>query len=348
MTAAPITVTLDDGRALQALSEGDPAGTLLVFHHGSPGAAVPFGTFDGAAAERGIRLVTYSRPGFGGSSRHEGRTVADCAKDVAALADHLGVDRFLTAGWSGGGPHAIACAALLPERVLAAATIAGVAPYDAEGLDWTAGMGEENQIEYPLAASNPDAHLEWMRPQAEVMASITPEQIVGELRTIISMVDEASLSGEFGELLAASFREAFRNGLWGWRDDDLAFVAPWGFDLASIEVPVSIWQGAQDLMVPFAHGQWLTGHVPTARAHLHPEHGHLSLASAGSGTSSTTCSRARTHNRNEGMACPRRTMFRSISSSSSGSSRRRPPHSTRSTAARSSTGRSPGRGCRAA
>jgi pimeloyl-ACP methyl ester carboxylesterase len=144
-----------DGRTLEAVEEGDPDGTLVVFHHGSPGAAVPFEPFGRAAAERGIRLVTISRAGFGASTRHSGRIVADAAADAAALADHLGAERFLTMGWSGGGPHALACAALLPDRVRAAATIAGVAPYDAQGLDWTAGMGEDNQIEYPLAARDP-------------------------------------------------------------------------------------------------------------------------------------------------------------------------------------------------
>lgn len=277
MTARTIEVALADGRVLEAVSEGDPDGRLLVFHHGSPGAAAPFSVFDRAATERGIRFVTWSRPGFGGSTRREGRTVADCAEDVAALADVLEADRFLTLGWSGGGPHALACAGLLPDRVEAAATIAGVAPYDAEGLDWTAGMGEDNRIEYPLAATDPDAHLEWMRPVAEAMATITPDRIVSEIRSLISVVDESSLTGEFGEWLAAVFRSAFRGGPWGWRDDDLAFVAPWGVDLGAVSVPVSIWQGRHDLMVPFAHGEWLAAHVRGARSQLRPEHGHLSL-----------------------------------------------------------------------
>ena len=269
--------TLPDGRTLEALVTGPEDGTVLVFHHGSPGAAIPHRSLEEATAERGIRLVQYSRPGFGDSTRHAGRTVADCAADVAALADHLGAERFLTAGWSGGGPHALACAALLPERVMAAVTIAGVAPYDAEGLDWTAGMGEENQIEYPLAATDPDAHLEWIRAAVEKLAQVRAEDIVAAMRTIISDVDEASLTGELGEVVAASFRAAFRGGPWGWRDDDLAFVAPWGFDLSEIRVPVTIWQGRHDLMVPFAHGKWLLAHVPSARSGLRSEHGHLSL-----------------------------------------------------------------------
>jgi pimeloyl-ACP methyl ester carboxylesterase len=241
-----LTISLPDGRTLEAVDEGDPDGTMLIFHHGSPGAAVAFEPFDRAAAERGIRLVTLSRAGFADSSRLEGRSLA--------------------------------CAALLPERVRAAATIAGVAPYDAEGLTWTDGMGEDNQIEYPLAARDPDELLRWMQPQVEALAVVEPDEIVSELRTLLSEVDEAEVTGALGELLAASFHRAFANGVWGWYDDDLAFVRPWGFELASIRVPVSVWQGRQDLMVPFAHGEWLVAHVPTARARLRPEHGHLSLA----------------------------------------------------------------------
>lgn len=267
-----------DGRTLEAVDEGDPDGTLVVFHHGSPGAAVPFEPFDRAAAERGIRLVTFSRAGFGESSRDQGRSVASAAADVGAIADHLGADTFLTMGWSGGGPHALACAALLPDRVLAAATIAGVAPYDAQGLDWTAGMGEDNQIEYPLAARDPDELLAWMRPHVEALAVVEPDEIVSELRSLISEVDEAEATGALGEFMATSFHRAFRAGPWGWFDDDLAFVRPWGFELSSIGVPVSVWQGQQDLMVPFAHGEWLVEHIPTARPRLRPEHGHLSLA----------------------------------------------------------------------
>jgi pimeloyl-ACP methyl ester carboxylesterase len=267
-----------DGRTIEAVDEGDPDGTLVVFHHGSPGAAVPFAPFGRAAAERGIRLVTISRAGFGDSSRDEGRSVASAAGDAAAVADHLGAEGFLTMGWSGGGPHALACAALLPDRVLAAATIAGVAPYDAQGLDWTAGMGEDNQIEYPLAARDPDELLRWMGPHVEALAAVKPGEIVSELRSLISEVDEAEVTGVLGELMATSFHRAFRAGPWGWFDDDLAFVRPWGFELSSIGVQVSVWQGQQDLMVPFAHGQWLVENIPTARPRLRPDDGHLSLA----------------------------------------------------------------------
>jgi len=273
-----LEIDLDDGRTLEAVVQGADDGVLLIFHHGSPGSAQPFAPFDRAAAERGITIAFPSRAGFGGSSRQEGRAVASAAADAAALATALGHERFLTAGWSGGGPHALACAALLPDRVVAAATIAGVAPFDAEGLDWTAGMGEDNRIEYPLAERDPVASLDWMRPHVDAMATIEPEEIVEEFRSLISPVDEGEITGEFGENMAASLRGAFRNGPWGWFDDDQAFVHDWGFDLASIRVPVFVWQGRQDLMVPITHGEWLCAHIPSARAHLYDEHGHLSLA----------------------------------------------------------------------
>ena len=116
-----------------------------------------------------------------------------------------------------------------------------------------------------------------MEPHVEAMKKIEADEIVAEMRSLMSDVDAAQVTGEFGENLAASFRSAFRHGAWGWFDDDLAFVGDWGFDLSEIRVPVSIWQGRHDLMVPITHGEWLAAHIPEARAHLRPEHGHLSL-----------------------------------------------------------------------
>jgi pimeloyl-ACP methyl ester carboxylesterase len=272
------TLVLSDGRLLEVLVDGPPDGTLLVFHHGSPGAAVRWDALSAACAQRHVRVAVYSRPGFGDSTRLPGRSVASCARDVAELADHLGAGRFLTAGWSGGGPHALACAALLPERVVGASTIAGVAPWDATDLDWFEGMGDDNRQEYSIAARDAAELLRWMEPEVRAMHSIMPADIVAAMRSLISEVDEATVNDSLGDLLARSFRAAFRRGLWGWYDDDLAFTRPWGFDLGSIRVPVTIWQGPHDRMVPFAHGQWLAAHIPGARPELRPEHGHLSLA----------------------------------------------------------------------
>ncbi|MGH2528855.1 MAG: alpha/beta fold hydrolase [Actinomycetota bacterium] len=278
MDAKRFQVTAPDGRSLDAAVAGPEDGTPLVFHHGTPGAVILFEPFIEDAATRAFRFITYSRPGYGGSTRHPGRSVADCATDVSALVDHLGAPRFCTIGWSGGGPHALACAALLPDRVIAAATIAGVAPYPAEGLDWMAGMGEENVEEFGAALAGPEALGSYLEREAKALADLRGDDIIEALGDLVSDVDKAALTGALGEFLAGNFHEALGEGMWGWFDDDLAFVRNWEFSLSSIRVPATIWQGAHDRMVPFAHGKWLAASVPSVRPRLEPDHGHLSLA----------------------------------------------------------------------
>jgi pimeloyl-ACP methyl ester carboxylesterase len=199
------------------------------------------------------------------------------AADVAAVLDELDADRCYVAGASGGGPHTLATAALLPERVIAAATIASVAPYRAEGLDWMAGMGAENVEEFGAALAGPSELQPYLERFADMLAAITPDAVADSLGDLIPDVDRAALTGDFAESTAASLRASVSSGIWGWFDDDIAFTSPWGFDLASIRVPVSVWQGQQDRMVPFAHGEWLAAHIPNADARLYPELGHLSL-----------------------------------------------------------------------
>ena len=278
MDAKRFEVTAPDGRSLDAAVAGPEDGTPLVFHHGTPGAVILFEPFIEDAATRGFRFITYSRPGYGGSTRHPGRSVADCATDVSALVDHLGAPRFCTIGWSGGGPHALACAALLPDRVIAAATIAGVAPYPAEGLDWMAGMGEENVEEFGAALAGPEALGLYLEGEARALADLRGDEIIEALGDLVSDVDKAALTGALGEFLAGNFHEALGEGMWGWFDDDLAFVRDWEFRPSSIRIPATIWQGAHDRMVPFAHGKWLAASVSSVRARLEPDHGHLSLA----------------------------------------------------------------------
>ena len=282
MRAVPddLRPVLSAGRRLEVLGLGPDTGPALVFHSGTPSAAVPFPPLVAAAEAAGLRLVTWSRPGYGDSEPAPGRTVADVAADSVAVLDALGVDEFVTLGWSGGGPHALACAALIPGRCRAAATLAGVAPYGADGLDWLAGMGEENVEEFSLAVRGEQSLTPWLEEQAAVLSGVRGADVAASLGGLVSPVDTASVTGEFAEYLAAGFRRAVATGVAGWRDDDLAFVRDWGFDLAAIEIPVSVWQGGQDLMVPPAHGRWLADAIPTARDHIHPGVGHLSLAVA--------------------------------------------------------------------
>jgi pimeloyl-ACP methyl ester carboxylesterase len=269
-------VRLPDGRRLDMRVSGPAGGRPLVFHHGTPGAATPVRALERAAHARGLRLVTTSRPGYGDSSRQPGRSVVDVAADTAAVLAAIGAERCLIAGWSGGGPHALACGARL-SAAAAVLVIAGVAPYEAEGLDWMSGMGEENITEFSAAIHGEDELRSYLLSEREQLKEVTAAGIVSSLETLLPDVDRAVLTGEFGEDIAASFREAVRTGVEGWLDDDLAFTSRWGFSLTEISVPVVLWQGSADLMVPFSHGQWLASQLPGASAHLEEGEGHLSV-----------------------------------------------------------------------
>jgi pimeloyl-ACP methyl ester carboxylesterase len=270
-------VKLAGGRIVQVLAAGPADGLPLVFHTGTPAGLVHYQPIVDAAARAGLRCVMYSRPGYGGSDPLPGRLVASAAGDVAAILDHLGVSDFVTVGWSGGGPHALACAALLPERCLAAATVAGVAPHSAAGLDWLDGMAEENIIEFSAAVSG-EAELTAMLTEVGAdLREVTGQQIAKAFGDLVTAPDRAALTGEFADYMAAETRAAVGCGIAGWRDDDLAFVTGWGFELDDITAPVTIWQGDQDAMVPFAHGQWLASRIGSARARFLDGEGHLSV-----------------------------------------------------------------------
>lgn len=272
-----LAVEVGEGRRLQALVDDRSSGRPLVFHWGTPGSAVWFQQLADVAAAAGLRLIMYSRPGYDGSSPDPGRSVASAAADVDGILAALDQSAYLTLGWSGGGPHALACAARSPGRCLAAATIAGIAPHRADGLDWLRGMGAENVEEFSAALEGESALRPLLVNFAAELKTVQGPEVAASLGTLVSEVDKQALTGEFAELLAASFRQALSTGVEGWLEDDLAFVKDWGFQLDRVRVPVSIWQGEQDRMVPFAHGEWLAAQIPTARAHLYPEHGHLSL-----------------------------------------------------------------------
>jgi len=269
-----------DNRSLEYLVAGPPDGTPLVFHHGTPGAAVALPALVDAASVRGLRLVTYARPGYGRSTAHPGRSIADAAADTAAVLDALGAGTFVTLGWSGGGPHALACAALLPDRCLAAASVSGVAPYDAEGPDWSAGMAVENLAEFAAAAAGEAELTRFLTAEAGDLVTIQAPDLVSGLGTLVSETDIRAVTPEFADYLARTFRTALAPGIAGWRDDDLAFVRDWGVPLKA-RCPVSVWHGGQDRMVPLHHGRWLVANWDGARDRLRPGDGHLTLAATG-------------------------------------------------------------------
>ena len=271
------TISLPDGRDLEVEVSGPDGGPVLLFHHGTPGGSVQFRGIAEEVHARGHRYVTWSRAGYGASSRRPGRSVADEVADALAVLDHVGGDSCVVGGWSGGGPHALACGALAADRVRGVLCIAGVAPYDAEGLTFLDGMGQENHDEFGAAlAGEPElrAYLEAARPE---LLQVTGDQVQAQMETLLPPVDRESLTGEFGDFLAGQFRQAVSVSVDGWLDDDLAFTRPWGFDLDAIAVPTYVWQGSEDLMVPFAHGEWLAAHLPNAVVHLESGEGHLSV-----------------------------------------------------------------------
>jgi pimeloyl-ACP methyl ester carboxylesterase len=271
--------TLPDGRVLDLRVDGPDDAPALVYVHGTPSSGLVPDDLGRAALDRGMRLVSWSRPGYATSTRHPERRVASFVPDAEAVLDHLGIERAWAAGWSGGGPHALALAALLPHRFHAVASLAGVAPYaESHGsLDWLAGMGQDNLDEFGASLDGEEPLRDYLDPHLDDLRVVRPADIVGSMASLLPEVDERHITGDFGEFLAQAFREALSVSGDGWVDDDLAFVEPWGFALAAIDVPVTVWQGSADLMVPFAHGDWLSAAIPGARARLLPDDGHLSI-----------------------------------------------------------------------
>jgi pimeloyl-ACP methyl ester carboxylesterase len=271
-------VTTADGRTLTVREGGDAAGIPVLTMSGTPGSSTLYQPHVRDAEERGIRLFSYDRPGYGGSTRLEGRCAADAAADAVAVCDALGIERFCVWGISGGGPHALATAALLPGRVVAAAALASVAPYDADGLDFLHGMGEQNVEEFGVIFEGEEAHRASMERQRAELLSVTPDQLVEAWQTLLSPADSEVATGELAAFLLEHIRAGIEHSGEGWLDDDRAFVSPWGFDVGSIRVPLQLWHGEQDKFVPYAHGVWFAEHIPGVDARLSPEDGHLTLA----------------------------------------------------------------------
>lgn len=272
-----LDVALRDGRTLHVYDLGDPEGKVVVDHHGTPGSGLMYPPDAELARERGLRVVRYDRAGYGGSTPNPGRSVVDVVADVEDVLDALAVERYVSLGGSGGCPHSLACGAR-SERCLAAATIAAPTPYPADGLDWLAGMGEGNIDEFNAAFEGPQTLEPFLEHEAAEMRAATPEQMKDVMASVLPPVDAAVLTGDRAEHWKRSSDRSLAQGVAGWRDDDLAFVRPWGFELSEIRVPTLLWQGAQDLMVPVAHGRWLAERIPGVEAHISDEDGHLSIA----------------------------------------------------------------------
>lgn len=267
-----------DDRTIEVLDGGDPEGYPVLYHGGSPSAVAAYQPMDDTARALGLRLITYSRPGYGGSTpRPAAGTYADDVTESALVLDHLGAGEFLTFGWSGGGPRALACAALLPDRCRATTSVAGVAPHDAAGLDWFAGMADENIAEYHAAEQGADAYTAYLEESFMPVLHVSAGELAEAMGGLVTPVDREAMTPDLVDWMARTFHRAGAQGVVGVRDDGLAATRPWGFDLADVRVPAAIWQGRQDAMVPFAHGEWLAAAVPGAEAHLLDDEGHISL-----------------------------------------------------------------------
>jgi pimeloyl-ACP methyl ester carboxylesterase len=264
-----------DGRQLAVRVSGNPDGHPVVYLHGTPGSRV--GPFPRAQVlyELGVRLISFDRPGYGRSDRLLSRLVVDVVPDVEAIVDQLGVERFAVLGRSGGGPHALACAALMPMRVTRAGVLVSLAPWEAQGLDWFAGMAESNVHEYTAAASEPESLIaELMQTAAKIKAD--PTSHVSTLGPEMPEADRRVVADAgIRALLAKNFAEALRDSAAGWIDDALAFCAPWGFDPADIKVPVLLWHGENDVFSPAAHARWLARQIPSAELWVRPDTAHF-------------------------------------------------------------------------
>jgi len=270
------TVRTSDGRTLAVEESGDPAGRPVLAHMGTPNSRHIYGPHGRDAAERGLRLISYDRPGYGGSSPKPGRSVADCAEDARAICAELGIDRLAMWGISGGGPHVLACAALLPDLVTAVASLASLAPFEADGLDYFAGMGQENVDDTRLYFADEAAARAQTDEFRVGFLAASPDDMASAMESFLTPVDAALLDGELDKFMTASMKDGLAPGSQGWWDDN-CLIRPWGIDVADIAVDVLLLHGKHDKFVPFGHGEWLAAHIPGVEARLSDEDGHLTL-----------------------------------------------------------------------
>ena len=263
-------VEIPDGRTLAVEDAGDRGGRPVLVHVGTPGGRRLYGPRTLADAERRqLRLISYDRPGYGGSTPQPGRSTADCAGDVRAICEALGIERVAMWGHSGGGPHVLACAALLPDLVPAVASLASLAPYDAEGLDWLAGFSPAAVEEVRLMLNDYAGARALFRDDREKLLGAPPEQVAVDIQVYVPDADLALLTDE-----AITLQQSLAPGIEGTWDDCISQITPWGFDVSQISVPVLVLHGGQDRAVPFSHGQWLASHIPGTEAWFFEDEGH--------------------------------------------------------------------------
>jgi pimeloyl-ACP methyl ester carboxylesterase len=269
------TLTTSDGRTLTYVARGAEDGFPVIVSHGTPGSRYARHPDPELYERHGVKAVAYDRPGYGGSDAQPGRSVADAAADIAALAGELGFERFAVVGGSGGAPHALACGALLPDRVVRVGALVTPAPPDAESFDFFEGLADLNVKEFNAALEGRDAIEAFLEPYVEGIRA-DPDAVIEQILTELPEVDRnlASQPG-FRAVMKQSFAEAVRQGSRGWADDDLAFAKPWGFDLEDVTVETRVWQGELDVLTPRPHGEYVAARLPNARFELLEGGGHF-------------------------------------------------------------------------
>lgn len=266
---------LADGRELQYLDNATSSDQAVVFHHGTPGHSSMWRPWLSRLAPAGINAIAVSRPGYGSSSRQSNREVFSITSDITELLNSLDVTKFVSIGWSGGGPHCLATTS--EPRNVGAITLAGVGAYGVSDLNFLEGMGQENHDEFGAALAGETSVRNWLIENASAMQTVSGDDIREAFGGLIGVADKAVLEGDYAEEMAASMRAGIEGSFDGWIDDDIAFIKDWGFDLAKIAKPVHLWQGDDDLMVPYSHSKWLEKHIPTSKLRFIPGQGHISL-----------------------------------------------------------------------
>ncbi|MEU6632199.1 alpha/beta hydrolase [Streptomyces parvus] len=264
-----------DGRHLMVERMGDPRGRPVFLLHGTPGSRLGPAPRGMVLYQRHTQLIAYDRPGYGDSDRHEGRRISDVVGDVRAIADALGLERFAVVGRSGGAPHALACAALMPERVTRTAALVSLAPRDAAGLDWFEGMSASNVLAYSTAADDPESLARsFIDRSAQIRQD--PVRLLDDLRRELTDSDRLVVNDAgIRSMLLRNFSEGLRHSAYGWIDDAIAFCRPWGFDPSRITGEVLLWHGVQDVFSPVGHSRWLAGQIPGATTVLEPRAAHF-------------------------------------------------------------------------
>jgi pimeloyl-ACP methyl ester carboxylesterase len=268
------SISTPDGRTLTYVARGPEDGVPVILSHGTPGSRYARHPDPEIYERHGVHAVSYDRPGYGGSDPHEGRSVASAAADIEAIGDDLGFERFAVVGGSGGAPHALACGALLGDRVIRVGALVTPAPSDAEDFDFFTDLAEINIKEFGAALQGKEAIDAHLQPYVDGIRS-DPDAVIDEIASELPDVDRAILEREdYRDIVRTSFAEAVRQGVRGWSDDDLAFAKPWGFELEDVTAEVRLWQGELDVLAPRSHGQYVASRLPNARFEL-LEGGHF-------------------------------------------------------------------------